>query len=343
MIRITIASIFFLLSFNINAQSINEEEKHQQFVLADSSIITGTIVFENETVVQIKNLSGDEIRINKSNILIQNGVVVDQKFRSFIDPSRLAEQTDSTIVRLELIGGSVLIGIVMAEDSTSITLNLLSNIETTFNKNLIIKREIVSANIQKGQYWIPDPNSTRLFFAPTGRGLKSGDGYFAVYEILFPMVAVGIADYFTLAGGISLVPGSSEQIIYFAPKITFYQNENFAVSIGDFLVKFPNDSESLNIFYSVGTASFKKGAITLGVGLETNSNDPIFLIGGELRISRYTKIITENWFIADSDFNFASLGLRFLGENLAADFAFVIPLGSDDIVFIPWIGFAYNF
>lgn len=349
MTRIIIASIFFFLSFNLLAQTTNQKNNYLQFELADSSTIIGTIVFENETVVQIKDISGDEIRINKSNILTQRNVVVEQQIIHPSDSSivlenliALSEQTDTTIVLFELSGGSVLIGTILSEDSTSITINLLSNIETTFNKNLIIKREIVSANIQKGQYWIDDPNRTRLFFAPTGRGLKSGKGYFSVYEIFFPMVAFGIGDYFTFAGGLSLV--LPNQMFYIAPKITLYQNEKYAVSVGDFYVKFSNDSDYLNILYSVGTASFGKGAITIGVGLDTNSNDPILLIGGELRISRYAKLITENWFLANSDFNFVSLGLRFLGENLAADFAFVTPLREDyEISLIPWIGFAYNF
>ena len=108
-------------------------------------------------------------------------------------------------------------------------------------------------------------------------------------------------------------------------------------------MKIPNSSENINIVYTVGTASLNKGAVTVGIGYETNSASPMFLVGGELRISRYAKLITENWFITDSEFNFLSLGLRFLGEHLAADFAFVVPLGDDDIIFIPWIGFAYNF
>ena len=347
MIRILITSIFFLFSFCIFAQTDTQKTNHQQFALTDSSTIIGIIVFEDDNIIQIKSPNGEETRINKKNILGQKNVIATTQSDSTEAVENLisiSEETDSTIVRLELTGGSVLIGTVVSEDSTSITINLLSNNETTIVKEMIISRNIVSSNIKDGQYWINDPNDTRLFFAPTGRGLKSGKGYFSVYEIFFPMLAVGIGDYFILAGGISLVPGSSEQIMYIAPKITFFQNEKFAVSLGDFFVKFPNDSEHLNIVYTVGTASFDKGAITAGIGYETESVKPIFLIGGELRISRYAKLITENWFIADSDFNFVSLGIRFLGEHLAADFAFVVPLLDDeDIYFMPWLGFAYNF
>jgi hypothetical protein len=252
---------------------------------------------------------------------------------------------DSTVtIRLEIKDGSTLIGKIESEDSTYISFNLLSNAIIKIEKSTILNRETVSSKIQNGEYWIEDPNKTRLFFAPTGRGLKSGNGYFSVYEIFFPMVAFGVLDYITISGGMSLFPGTDFQLVYLAPKITPFQNDKYAVSVGDFFVKFPDDKDYLNILYTVGTISFNKGAITFGVGYETYSKNPIFLIGGELRISRYAKLITENWFIADSDFNFMSFGLRFLGEHLAADFTFVIPLVDDnDIVLIPWIGFAYNF
>jgi len=256
----------------------------------------------------------------------------------------ISEKNDSTIVRLELTGGSVLIGTIISEDSTSITLNLLSNNETTIAKEMIIDREIVSSNIKNGQYWFDDPNNTRLLFAPTARGLKSGTGYISVYELFFPMVAIGLNDYVTIAGGLSVFPGSIGDVLYFAPKITPYQSETVSLSIGDFFVKPNEGTEYLNIAYGIGTFSFGRGAITAGVGYETNSKQPIILIGGELRISRYAKLITENWFIANSDFNFVSFGIRFLGKRLAADFALIFPLiDEDDFIFMPWIGFAYNF
>ena len=69
MIRYIIASMFFLLSIILFAQTDSQKANYQQFELADSSIITGTIVFENETVLQIKGLNGEEFRINKSDIL----------------------------------------------------------------------------------------------------------------------------------------------------------------------------------------------------------------------------------------------------------------------------------
>ena len=157
------------------------------------------------------------------------------------------------------------------------------------------------------------------------------------------MIAVGITDFITIAGGISLFPGSSSQLLYFAPKVTVIQNDSYAISLGDFFVKYPETDDYLNIVYTVGTITANQGAFTLGIGYETNSKEPMILLGGELRVSSHAKLITENWFVANSEFQVLSFGIRFLGKHLAADFAFLSPIGVDDVVFIPWIGFAYNF
>ncbi|UCG92906.1 MAG: hypothetical protein JSV97_04160 [candidate division WOR-3 bacterium] len=38
-------------------------------------------------------------------------------------------------------------------------------------------KEVPLSSIKKGVYWFPNPNHTRLFFAPTARPLKRGEGY----------------------------------------------------------------------------------------------------------------------------------------------------------------------
>ena len=70
-------------------------------------------------------------------------------------------------------------------------------------------RQISSEDVREGDYWFPNPNSTRLFFAPTGEQLKQGEGYFSDYELFFPGVAIGVTDNFSIGGGISLIPASA--------------------------------------------------------------------------------------------------------------------------------------
>jgi len=340
--------VIFLFSLSVSGQT-KPNYVYYKFKLSDSSIIIGHIVFNNDDVIQIQTYTGDELRINKDNIIETTPVAHKEIEKLAKDPKAIEDLIEtskidsSNIYRFVLKEGTALIGKIVVEDSTSVTLKLLSGPEINFNKETIKTRDIVTSKIEKGEYWIDDPNSTRLFFAPTGRGLKNNTGYFSVYEIFFPMVAFGVADFLTIAGGITLFPGS-EQALYFAPKLTPFQNKDFAVSIGDFFVAFPNDNDNLNIIYSVATYSQKNFSFTAGLGIETIDKTPVLMIGAELRTSEYTKLITENWFFSDSEVQFLSLGIRFFGQHIAADFAFLTPWSGDaDFHFFPWIGFAYNF
>ncbi len=262
-----------------------------------------------------------------------------------------SQQTDTTsyTYQIELIDGSVLIGKIMSEDEHTIQFLTNSNIEMSIPVEQVRKKERISGRIVKGQLWRSDPNRTRLFFAPTGKALKAGQGYFSVYEIFFPTVAVGITNYIAVAGGISLFPGSSEQLLYLAPKVTPVQADKFDLSAGVLLLKIPDEDETAGILYGVSTYGTENSALTLGIGFAFAGGEfadkPVFALGGEVRVGRYVKLISENWLIPNSDVQVISVGIRFFGENLAADFALIHPLGSDieGFPFLPWIGFAYNF
>jgi len=267
-------------------------------------------------------------------------------------PTLLSAAPDSTqaiLYRIELTDGSVLMGTILSEDENSIQFRTVSELEITILKDRILKREVSSAKIVEGKVWRSDPNRTRLFFAPTGRALKSGQGYFSVYEIFFPFIAVGVTDFLALAGGLSLFPGSSEQLFYLAPKITPIQLGKFDLSAGVLYIFVPNEEDNAGIFYGVGTYGSQSASLTLGMGFGFSGGDvadkPVFAVGAELRSSNSVAFITENWFIPDSEYQIVSFGLRFFGENLAADFGLIHPAGADTegFPFFPWIGFAYNF
>ena len=257
------------------------------------------------------------------------------------------DSTDTDVMRITLKDNTVLICHILSEDSTSVQIITLSNIEMNIPKRQISEREVVSGLMVKGEIWEDDPNRTRLLFSPTGRALKAGQGYFSVYEIFFPFLAVGLTDNITLSGGMSLFPGTDQQLFYLAPKITPLQLDNFDLSGGVLYIRVPEESEGAGIVYSVATLGSTNGALTFGLGYGFLGGDfaehPVLMLGGELRASKSVKFITENWIFAGSEVSLISLALRFFGKNLAGDFGFFIPVSEGDSVFIPWLGFAYNF
>ncbi len=146
-----------------------------------------------------------------------------------------------------------------------------------------------------------------------------------------------------------MIPGLENQLIYFAPKLTPISIKNFDLSGGVLYILVPEGEDDVGIAYTVSTYGTERAALTAGLGWGFSggdfANEPVLMFGGEVRASRHVKFISENWFPPDTDFSFLSLGIRFFGENLAADFGLFFPAGADTegFPFLPWIGFAYNF
>ena len=65
------------------------------------------------------------------------------------------------------------------------------------------------------------------------------------------------------------------------------------------------------------------------------------MVGGEHRLTRRIKLVTENY--AFEGGGIASAGVRFLGERLSVDLGLVSPLGIDEFVAFPIINFVFKF
>ena len=86
--------------------------------------------------------------------------------------------------------------------------------------------------------------------------------------------------------------------------------------------------------------------VTLGAGipLSGNSNHPVLLLGLETQISNSAKLLSENWFFTgDEGITILSGGIRFFGDRLAVDLAFLTNAEFWDeggFPLIPYVGFS---
>ncbi|KAB2878869.1 hypothetical protein F9K33_11480 [bacterium] len=209
-------------------------------------------------------------------------------------------------------------------------------------------KEILTKSIHNGEYWFPNPNSTRLYIAPTGRMLKSGEGYFQNIYIFFIGGAFGITNNITMGGGISIFPGAPEQVYYLTPKVGFQVAKSVNVAVGTLLMGATGGGETIGIHYGVGSIGNSDGSVTAGLGWGYSgshvADKPIIMLGAEKRLTRRTAFVTENWIVPNSDGSFLSFGLRFFGEGLAIDLAFIRPTGvnGDVGIGIPYVDFVIN-
>ena len=200
----------------------------------------------------------------------------------------------------------------------------------------------------------PVSDDTRLFLAPTGRPLRGGEGYFSDHWVFFPGVAYGVTDNFTLAGGVSLIPGIGldEQAMYFTPKAGVRLSDRAAVSAGALFARVGDSDDTLKIGYAVTTFGSSEHSLTAGVGFGQagdSDTEPMLMVGGSTRLSKRIALMTENWFFPSGDFQLLSGGLRFRGGRLTVDFAFLTSPdafeddGLEGIPLIPWLSFSYHF
>jgi hypothetical protein len=270
------------------------------------------------------------------------------------EPCSQSDTSDSEkISRLYLRDGSELYGAVIAETSDSLMFKTVSGLKLTVARTQVKNIEVLTGRVIDGEYRRVDPNRTRLLLAPTGRPLRAGQGYFSAYEIFFTFFSVGITDFLSFAGGLTLLPGAEDQLFYLAPKLTLPLHSE-AVNIGAGIVYgnvFSSNSSGAGFVYGVGTFGSQYAAVTVGLGYGFAEGEfaskPVLVLGGETQVSSSIKLVTENWFAVGADSKLLSFGIRFFGEHLAADLGFMYPLsdegGMSGFPFLPWVGFVYNF
>ena len=161
-------------------------------------------------------------------------------------------------------------------------------------------------------------NGSRLFFAPTGRGLRRGENTLQTVSLYLLGVNFGITDNFSLGGYVSVVPGTSpaDQFLLLTPKVNFPIREKLNVGAGLLYVRVPDfdsngNSRSAGIGYGALTFGGADSNFTLGLGYGftggNNRSAPVMLLGGQTRVSRRISLVSENYIIADSEAGMAGL------------------------------------
>lgn len=256
---------------------------------------------------------------------------------------------------VRLRDGSILYGKVVEETPERVVIVTTSGTRVEVTRAQIESMRVAGGRTVDGAFWVEDPNSTRLFFTSTARPLRKGDGYISSFFLFLPLVAYGVTDRFTIAGGTPILPEAIGRLWYVAPKYTVRQTERASYAVGALGFFLPEDivnDGSVGILYGSGTWGTRDRALTAGAGwgyfwasgTSELSNNPVVMIGGETRVSRRVKLITENWFSTSSDNGgFVSGGVRFIGDRLSADLGLGGFAGTGTGCCVPIVNFVYNF
>jgi hypothetical protein len=262
----------------------------------------------------------------------------------------LRPSADSQLVAITLKDGSTLIGRVVEVTPTVVRFRSAVG-ESSIPRDAIVSvRTSASGSAHGGEYWPEDPSRTRLFFAPTGRMLRQGEGYFSDAYVFFPSFQGGLSDRFTLGGGASLIPGLGldEQVFYFTPKVGLVAGDRLNIAVGALVagVGTLSDDGPFGMGYGVATFGGEDANVSAGLGFgfaQSSTSAAVLMLGGSTRVSRNIAFVSENYLYTGRESTaLLSGGIRFMGEKLAVDLA-GFTTGQSGIPLIPYLAFIYRF
>lgn len=261
---------------------------------------------------------------------------------------------DTTVRELRLADGSRIYGRVVAADDERVTVETLGGVRMELARAQIRSDVAARGRVVNGEMWLEDPHATRLFFGPTARAVPRGEGYFGVYELFFPFVTYGVTDRFTFSAGTPVIPETIGKIFYIAPKLEVVRTPTASAAIGvlALFVTEEVDAGSAGLLYAVGTFGSSDQSVSAGAtvpfvatsGGSEVIRHPGFMLGGESRLSRRTKFLSENYFVPSEGVALLSGGVRFFGERLSADFGLGAGFGDGESwCCLPLVNFVYSF
>lgn len=269
---------------------------------------------------------------------------------------------------IELHEGTHFIGYFLQKDTISIVIKTssLPKIEIPIQEIKSIE-EVEPSNLKNGIYWFPNPNATRYLFAPSAFNLKKGEGYYQNIFLIINSINVGITNHISIGGGFeffstfgSLTSGTFNPLFFITPKVGFKVTDKFNIGGGVLYASLPyydsDDNRSgLGIVYGIGTYGSYDHNITGGLGWGFVEREferrPIIAVSGMTRIARKTALVTENWFLPSDNetifryYGLISYGIRFFGEKLTIDLAFInnSDIANELLIGFPYVDFVVKF
>ncbi len=247
-------------------------------------------------------------------------------------------------VRITLVNGNTFSGKVISVDDESVGVETKDGL-FNFNYDRIKEITIVDPS-DRTTRWYKNPASNKLFITQSGRMLEARSGYYQNTYIFFSNISYGITKNISVSGGISMIPelGFENQLKNIGVKVGVNLNESFSVSgTATYYSLFDSDFGFTSVF-GAATYTRKELDLTAGLGVATaegETTDPVFIVGGQLRVSQRFALLSENFvFPTESDGlePLISFGGRFIGQRIAADLGFFTTDGAEG--FFPFVSFA---
>ncbi|WP_250431861.1 hypothetical protein [Pontibacter ruber] len=256
---------------------------------------------------------------------------------------------------VETRDGSVIQGIYVGQNESGIILRTESAGEIVIPHSQIKSTKVLEDNrMRNGEYWFENPNATRYLFGPSAFSLKKGEAYYQNTYLVLNSFNVGLTDNITMGGGFELISTfTGNPGFYITPKATFKISEKWRAGGGILYANVMGDEiefSGLGMGYGIATYGNSDNNATLGVGYGFVDGDfstkPFITLSGMKRASRRIAFVTENWLVPDNNYyGILSYGLRFMGERITVDLAFLNnrEISNEIAIGVPYIDFVVKF
>jgi hypothetical protein len=259
---------------------------------------------------------------------------------------------DSTrTFRIETKDGNIFVGSIVAEDSLTLVLKTESLGEIKIPQIYIkSKAELKVVKKVGSEFWLPNPQSSRYFWAPNGYGLEKGSSYYQNIWILYNQFSFGLVNNFSIGAGmvpLFLFAGTATPF-WIVPKFSIPVVENkFNVGTGAFLGTIIGEETGLfGLLYGTTTFGSRDKNVSFGLAYGFTRDQwlkvPIINISSMIRTGPKGYFITENYAISvDGDLLvLISGGGRSMIRNIGLDYSLWMPIFSrmETFVAIPFLG-----
>ena len=144
-------------------------------------------------------------------------------------------------------------------------------------------------------------NGTRIFFAPTARNLRRGEGYLQDIDVYLVGINYGVTDNVSVGALVPIIPGLGGNVFALTPKVSVAVTDKFNLGVGVLYARAFGYGGGIG--YGVGTYGTADDNVTVGVGygfadgFETTSS-AVVVLGGAKRVSRSFSLLNETYIVS---------------------------------------------
>ena len=192
-----------------------------------------------------------------------------------------------------------------------------------------LKRMLLLTTEQAAKGYTDVGNGTRMFFAPTARNLRRGEGYVQDIDVYLIGVNYGITDNVSMGVLVPVLPFLTGTTFAVTPKVSVPVTEKFSVGVGALYARiafFGGQSSGGGVAYGVATYGTSDDNVTGGLGYgftdrDGASSSPVVLLGGAKRVSRSFAFVTETYIVSGGFLGL--IGGRLQGDRYGGSLGFL--------------------